>query len=58
MTTTISAFESPDLGALSRYLKHILFNSKNFSGASEVAEFSKKRAKSQVKFQNFEMNLT
>ena len=30
MTTKIGAFESPDLGALSRYLKHILFNSGKF----------------------------
>mgnify|MGYP001481226764 CR=1 FL=1 len=59
MATGGGAFESPDLGALSRNLKQNFPTLENFSGASEVAEFSKKkRAKSQVKFQHFEMNLT
>ena len=45
MTTKISAFESPDLGALSRNLKQNFPTLENFLGASEVAEFSKKMSK-------------
>ena len=34
----VDAFESPDLGEPSRYLKHILLNSRKFLEASEVEE--------------------
>ena len=40
MTARIGAFESPDLGGPSRYLKHILLSSRKFLGTSEVEEFS------------------
>ena len=45
MTTKISAFESPDLGALSRNLKQNFPTLENFLGVSEVAEFNKKMSK-------------
>ena len=38
MAMGVGAFESPDLGAPSRYLKHILLSSRNFLDASEVEE--------------------
>ena len=53
----VGAIESPDLGAPSRNLKHILLNSRNFLDASEVEESIQKMRKSQIKFRNFEMNL-
>ena len=56
MVMRVSAFEGPDLGGPSTYLKHILLSPKNFFRASKVEEFSKNWAKSQVKFRNFEMN--
>ena len=34
----VGAFESSDLGAPSRYMKHILLSSRNFFDASEVEE--------------------
>ena len=52
----VGAFESTYLGASSRYLKHILLNSRKFLEASEVEESIQKMRKSQIKFGNFEMN--
>ena len=40
MTTRVNAFESPNLGGPSRYLKHILSSSRKFLETSEVEEFS------------------
>ena len=42
------AFESPDLGAPSRYLKHILLNSRKILDSSEVEESIQKMRKSQI----------
>ena len=38
MAMGVGAFESPDPGAPSRYLKHILLSSRKFLEASEVEE--------------------
>ena len=51
------AFESPDLGAPSRYLKYILLTLEKFLEVSEVEEVIQKMRKFQIKFRNFEMNL-
>ena len=42
MAMEVDVLESPDLGAPSRYLKHILLNSRKILEASEVEEFRKK----------------
>ena len=52
----VGSFESPGLGAPSRYLKHILLNSRKIFRTSEVEKFIQKMRKSQIKFQSFGMN--
>ena len=42
LTMGVGAFESPDLGAPSRYLKHILLSSRKILEASEVEGFIEK----------------
>ena len=45
MAMGVGALKSPNPGAPSRYLKHILLSSKNFLEASEVEESIQKNEK-------------
>ena len=56
MAMGVGAFESPDPGAPSRYLKHILLSSRKFFRGLWSRRIHWKMRKSQIKFRNFEMN--